>query len=149
MNDADTSAVSPRWEDPRTVAGFTAATPNGNLLAFARAIFAGTPDARCLDIGCGAARNALPLAEMGFRVTATDLSVPMSEFNVRPPTARGSGGPPAIYEGTFVRGPGAALPADAGTSSRDREPDKVPIRCDAHHVAGIAPPRPRPGGMIR
>jgi SAM-dependent methyltransferase len=69
--------VSPRWEDPRTVAGFTSGAPNANLVAFARTVLARTPSARCLDIGCGAARNALPLAEIGFRVAATDLSVPM------------------------------------------------------------------------
>jgi len=77
MNDAVASRPSPRWEDPRTVAGFTAGTPNSNLVAFARTVLARVPAARCLDIGCGAARNALPLAEIGFRVAATDLSVPM------------------------------------------------------------------------
>jgi len=69
--------VSPRWEDPRTVAGFKTGAPNANLLAFARRVLARAPDARCLDIGCGAARNALPLAALGFRVAATDLSPPM------------------------------------------------------------------------
>jgi SAM-dependent methyltransferase len=69
--------VSPRWEDPRTVAGFTSAAPNANLLAFARRLLERRPGAACLDLGCGAARNALPLAALGFRVTATDLSVPM------------------------------------------------------------------------
>jgi SAM-dependent methyltransferase len=69
--------VSPRWEDPRTVAGFTTGTPNANLIAFARRVLERTPRAACLDIGCGAARNALPIAQMGFRVAATDLSQPM------------------------------------------------------------------------
>ena len=32
---------------------------------------------RCLDIGCGAARNSLPLAALGFEVTGIDLSAPM------------------------------------------------------------------------
>jgi 2-polyprenyl-3-methyl-5-hydroxy-6-metoxy-1,4-benzoquinol methylase len=32
---------------------------------------------RCLDIGCGAARNSLPLAALGFHVVAADLSAPM------------------------------------------------------------------------
>jgi ubiquinone/menaquinone biosynthesis C-methylase UbiE len=33
--------------------------------------------ARLLDIGCGAGRNAVPLASMGWDVTGTDISVPM------------------------------------------------------------------------
>lgn len=32
-----------------------------------------------VDIGCGAARNAVPLAEMGWSVIGTDLSQPMLE----------------------------------------------------------------------
>lgn len=32
---------------------------------------------RALDIGCGAGRNALPLARLGWRVVGTDLSWPM------------------------------------------------------------------------
>jgi SAM-dependent methyltransferase len=77
MKDIVPGRVSPRWEDPRTVAGFTTGTPNANLIAFARRILETTPEARCLDLGCGAARNALPLARMGWRVVATDLSQPM------------------------------------------------------------------------
>jgi SAM-dependent methyltransferase len=73
----DPSRVSPRWEDPRTVAGFTSAEPNANLLALAAEVLRATAGAACLDLGCGAARNALPLARMGLRVTATDLSRPM------------------------------------------------------------------------
>jgi SAM-dependent methyltransferase len=69
--------VSPRWEDPRAVAGFRTAAPNQQLLEFAQQfVNAGAPP-RCLDLGCGAARNALPLARMGFQVTGTDLSLPM------------------------------------------------------------------------
>lgn len=73
----DPSRVSPRWEDPRTVAGFTSATPNANLLALAAEVLREKPAAAGLDLGCGAARNALPLARLGLRVTATDLSRPM------------------------------------------------------------------------
>jgi len=69
--------VSPRWEDPRTVAGFVAGAPNATLMAFARRFLEPSRRARCLDVGCGAARNAAPLAELGFRVAATDLSAPM------------------------------------------------------------------------
>lgn len=35
------------------------------------------PSGRALDLGCGAARNAGPLAELGWTVTGTDLSWPM------------------------------------------------------------------------
>lgn len=69
--------VSPRWEHPQTVAGFATALPNEQLLAFARRVLSGRNDATCLDIGCGAARNSGPLAELGYRVTGTDLAEPM------------------------------------------------------------------------
>ena len=71
--------VSPRWSDPRTVAGFVSSPPNAQLLAFATArLRACRPaPARCLDLGCGAARNALPLAELGYHVVGIDLSMPM------------------------------------------------------------------------
>ena len=70
--------VSPRWEDARTVAGFVSGMPNAVLLACAQR-FLGRPQLpRCLDIGCGAGRNAIPLAELGFLVTGTDLSAPMA-----------------------------------------------------------------------
>ncbi len=71
------SKVSARWEDAGTVAGFVSGTPNAVLLAYARRFLDRSRPARCLDIGCGAARNAVALAELGFRVAGTDLSVPM------------------------------------------------------------------------
>jgi SAM-dependent methyltransferase len=71
--------VSARWENRQTVAGFTSAGPNEVLMAFARRFLAPSSRPRCLDIGCGAARNALPLAGLGFRVAGTDLSAPMIE----------------------------------------------------------------------
>jgi len=71
--------VSPRWTDARTVAGFETGQPNEVLLEFARRLAHEGPASRCLDIGCGAARNALPLADLGYRVVATDLSAPMLE----------------------------------------------------------------------
>lgn len=58
------------------VAGFATSAPNATLMAFARAEFE-RGGAAALDLGCGAARNAVPLAEMGWRVTGIDLSQPM------------------------------------------------------------------------
>lgn len=71
--------TSPRWEDPRTVAGFVSGAPNAVLLAFAERIAAASTafPPRCLDIGCGAARNAVALSEIGYDVAAIDLSEPM------------------------------------------------------------------------
>ena len=73
------SEVSPRWTDAGTVAGFETGQPNQVLLEFAKRFAQADAAPRCLDIGCGAARNALPLAALGFRVSATDLSAPMLE----------------------------------------------------------------------
>jgi ubiquinone/menaquinone biosynthesis C-methylase UbiE len=58
------------------VAGFAASAPNATLMAFARAKLQ-RQGACALDVGCGAARNAVPLAEMGWTVTGIDLSQPM------------------------------------------------------------------------
>lgn len=72
-----TTRTSPRWEDSNTVTGFTNAPANNTLLTFARHFRDSGHGIRCLDIGCGAARNAIPLAELGFQVTGTDLSEAM------------------------------------------------------------------------
>ena len=71
------AGVSPRWEDPRTVAGFVASPPNEQLLAFARERLTIPRTLTCLDIGCGAARNLEPLADLGYQVVGTDLARPM------------------------------------------------------------------------
>lgn len=42
-----------------------------------------------VDIGCGAARNAVPLAEMGWSVIGTDLSQPMLEAAIARAEAAG------------------------------------------------------------
>lgn len=69
--------VTSRWRAEGTVAGFASGTPNETLVAWARTL--APPDARprLLDLGCGAARNAVPLAALGFRVVGLDLSAPM------------------------------------------------------------------------
>jgi len=71
----DPLAGSP-WSTPDTVAGFVRSPPNATLLAFAEAErLRGAR--RALDIGCGAGRNAVPLAEAGWDVVGLDLSWPM------------------------------------------------------------------------
>lgn len=71
----DPLAGSP-WSAPATVAGFATSAPNSTLMKFAERVGKNTP-ARLLDIGCGAGRNAVPLAAMGWHVVGTDLSWPM------------------------------------------------------------------------
>ncbi|MEO7273325.1 MAG: methyltransferase domain-containing protein [Vicinamibacterales bacterium] len=65
------------WSEPGTVSGFERSAPNQVLLEFARAELASRGRGRLLDIGCGAARNAQPLAEIGWDVVGIDLSAPM------------------------------------------------------------------------
>ena len=66
-----------QWSAPGTVAGFAQSAPNAVLMTFAEAELKRSRDARVLDIGCGAGRNALPLARLGWKVVGTDLSWPM------------------------------------------------------------------------
>jgi SAM-dependent methyltransferase len=64
------------WSEPGTVAGFAQSSPNPTLMRFAtderRA-----GGRRAVDIGCGAGRNALPVAGLGWDVVGLDLSWPM------------------------------------------------------------------------
>lgn len=64
------------WSSPDVVAGFVTAPPNDVLLSFAAAELR-RRGGRLLDIGCGAARNAAPLARLGWQVLGIDLSLPM------------------------------------------------------------------------
>jgi SAM-dependent methyltransferase len=102
--------VSPRWEDPHTVAGFVSGAPNQQLLAYASAFLDPSRTVRCLDLGCGAARNTLPLAAMGFHVTGTDLSLPMLDA-ARERAAREG----ATLPVDFIHAPMAPLPFDVAT----------------------------------
>jgi SAM-dependent methyltransferase len=65
------------WDRPETVASFTRSAPNDILLRFAERERRRTPTVHALDLGCGAGRNALPLARSGWHVVAADLSWPM------------------------------------------------------------------------
>ena len=65
------------WSTPSTVSGFVRSEPNATLMRFAEAERSRAPAGLALDIGCGAGRNAVPLARQGWRVLGTDLSWPM------------------------------------------------------------------------
>ena len=65
------------WSAARTVAGFAQSPPNAVLVAFAERELRRGGNANALDIGCGAGRNAIPLARLGWQVTGIDLSWPM------------------------------------------------------------------------
>jgi SAM-dependent methyltransferase len=68
-----------RWEGAGVVRGFSTATANEVLLEFVRAELARLPGLCVLDLGCGAARNAVPMAAEGATVIGTDLAWPMLE----------------------------------------------------------------------
>lgn len=72
----DPLAGSP-WSTPDTVAGFLRSPPNEVLLSAATKELGLVTHRRLLDIGCGAGRNAVPLARIGWNVLGTDLSWPM------------------------------------------------------------------------
>lgn len=60
------------------VAGFAQSAPNAVLLRFAEAERRRRGGAaRALDLGCGAARNAIPLIGLGWEIVGIDLSWPM------------------------------------------------------------------------
>jgi SAM-dependent methyltransferase len=66
------------WDRSETVRGFVESPPNATLLRFAdeeRARHTRPP--RALDLGCGAGRNAVPLARTGWEVIGVDTSAPM------------------------------------------------------------------------
>ena len=73
--DGDPLAGSP-WSRPETVAGFARSAPNAALMQCAASeMSAGSK--RLLDVGCGAGRNLVPLARLGWNAIGVDLSLPM------------------------------------------------------------------------
>ena len=65
------------WSAPGTVSGFARSAPNAVLMRFAGMEALRCPAGRALDVGCGAGRNAVPLAASGWKVLGLDLSWPM------------------------------------------------------------------------
>lgn len=59
------------------VAGFAQSSPNDVLMRFADVERRRVPGGRAVDIGCGAGRNAVPLAQAGWCVIGADYSWPM------------------------------------------------------------------------
>src|SRR4051794_38073157 len=65
------------WSKRSTVDGFARGTPNPVLIDYAAKLMTATSGRRAVDIGCGAGRNASPLAALGWDVIGLDLSWPM------------------------------------------------------------------------
>jgi SAM-dependent methyltransferase len=72
----DPLAGSP-WSASDTVVGFAQSAPNAVLMTFAEGERRRPGSARVLDLGCGAGRNAVPIARLGWTVVGIDLSWPM------------------------------------------------------------------------
>ncbi len=94
-----------RWEDAGVVRGFSTAAPNEILMGYVRAELARRPGLRVLDVGCGAARNAVPMAAAGATVIGSDVASPMLEAARSRVEAAD-----LMHRVTLVRAPMDALP---------------------------------------
>jgi SAM-dependent methyltransferase len=65
------------WTQAATVRSFATSPPNDTLIRFVEGERTRCARSRVLDIGCGAGRNAGPLAASGLDVLGIDLSWPM------------------------------------------------------------------------
>jgi SAM-dependent methyltransferase len=99
-----TTAASP-WDADGMVAGFARSSPNPVLMKFAAAELRRVPGGRVLDIGCGAARNAVALAQLGWNVLGVDQSWPMLVAAAE--RSRAEGGPNLV---NVARAPMDRLP---------------------------------------
>ncbi len=82
------------WSSPSTVQGFSRSEPNAVLMNYAAQEIEADAHLLAVDIGCGAGRNAVPLARCGWNVVGTDMSRPMLEaasVRFRNDTLRGRG----------------------------------------------------------
>lgn len=70
-------AMRSPWSEPETVRGFASSSPNAVLMRFAQEELRRCGAGRALDIGCGAGRNAIPLARLGWEIVGIDLSPEM------------------------------------------------------------------------
>jgi len=77
------------WSKPETVRGFAEAPPNTILLQFAERERCRVGPAWALDVGCGAGRNSVPIARLGWCVAGIDLSVAMLAAAAARATAHG------------------------------------------------------------
>jgi SAM-dependent methyltransferase len=74
-------------------------------MQFASAERGGRDRARVLDVGCGAARNAVPLALDGWEVVGTDASWPMLEAAARRRESHGLAGRLHLAQATMAELP--------------------------------------------
>lgn len=75
------------WSKAETVRGFVESPPNEVLMHFAERELQRVARGRLVDLGCGAGRNAVPLARIGWSVIGIDLSLAMVQAAARRVTA--------------------------------------------------------------
>lgn len=80
------------WSDANTVRGFAQGRPNPVLMEWVTRDTARRGRLRVVDLGCGAGRNAVPLAGLGHLVVGIDLSLAMLEAaHARPQPSAAAG----------------------------------------------------------